>query len=191
MKCKAQCLPNCLFVLIMLFVVTGCQNTPYFTHNNQVLIKQTMQTDDLVIVTKAMVNDLLSSNTAKHADYHSVLFIDYIKNQTSHFLDTKKVTAAIIQEISTSNKFILLSHNEIKTARQTFGYAINNNISDPSLAIQFGQHIQAQYMIYGEIISQFHMNNKKNPSYTLILRLMNLNTGIIEWTSQKQIYITK
>jgi uncharacterized protein (TIGR02722 family) len=63
---------------------------------------------------------------------------------------------------------------------------------DPSKATQFGRQIGAQYMLYGNLSSIVKSNqDKTDVYYKFTLRLMDLESGLVEWADETEIRKTK
>jgi uncharacterized protein (TIGR02722 family) len=63
---------------------------------------------------------------------------------------------------------------------------------DPNKALQFGRQIGAQYMLYGNLSSIVKSNqDKSDVYYKFTLRLMDLESGLVEWADETEIRKTK
>lgn len=59
---------------------------------------------------------------------------------------------------------------------------------DQSKAIAFGQHVGAEYMLYGNLSSIVKFNkDKQDVYYKFTMRLMDLKTGLVEWADETEI----
>ena len=63
---------------------------------------------------------------------------------------------------------------------------------DPATAVLMGKQIGAEFMLYGNMASIVKRESKtKDVYYKFTLKLMNLQTGIIEWSGEKEIRKTR
>ena len=63
---------------------------------------------------------------------------------------------------------------------------------DTNTAIAFGQHVGAQYMLYGNLASIVKSNkDKSDVYYKFTMRLLDLKNGLVEWADETEIRKTK
>ena len=63
---------------------------------------------------------------------------------------------------------------------------------DPNTAAQMGRQIGAEFMMYGNFSSIVKREGStKDVYYKFTLKLMNIQTGIIEWANEKEIRKTQ
>ncbi len=68
----------------------------------------------------------------------------------------------------------------------------NSGMVDTSKAVAFGQQVGAQYMLYGNLASIVKSNkDKADVYYKFTLRLMDLQSGLVEWADETEIRKTK
>jgi uncharacterized protein (TIGR02722 family) len=63
---------------------------------------------------------------------------------------------------------------------------------DDSKAIAIGKQVGAQYMLYGNLASIVKSNkDKSDVYYKFTLRLLDLQSGLVEWADETEIRKTK
>src|SRR5690606_36462426 len=91
-----------------------------------------------------------------------------------------------------SGKFRFIDMTKVDSVRRQLDYQNNTGMVDPSTAIKFGRQIGAQYMLYGSLSSIVKQDGStKDVYYKMTMRLMDLETGLIEWSDEKEIRKTK
>jgi uncharacterized protein (TIGR02722 family) len=122
------------------------------------------------------------------ANDRPILFVDSIKNKTSEHIDTESVTDSISNKLLRSGKFRFIDMTKVDSVRKQLDYQNNTGMVDPSTAIKFGRQIGAQYMLYGNLSSIVKQDGStKDVYYKMTMRLMDLETGLIEWSDEKEI----
>lgn len=125
---------------------------------------------------------------AMTANSRPILFVDSIKNKTSEHIDTESVTDSISNKLLRSGKFRFIDMTKVDSVRKQLDYQNNTGMVDPSTAIKFGRQIGAQYMLYGNLSSIVKQDGStKDVYYKMTMRLMDLETGLIEWSDEKEI----
>ena len=178
---------------IGVFTLSGCASTPVVRYGDAQSL-QTVSTDfsssDLQQITSSMVDSLLVFPPMAEviSQRRPVITVDSIKNKTMQHIDTESVTDSIRTKLIQSGKFRFIDRttdeaaiNEVKTQQ-------DSGLVDKSTAAQFGKQIGAEYMLTGNI-SEIEQRDArlKDVYYKITLNLKNLNTGILEWSNEKEI----
>lgn len=80
----------------------------------------------------------------------------------------------------------------VEAAREQLKFQHKGGMVDPNKALQFGRQIGAQYMLYGNLSSIVKSNqDKSDVYYKFTLRLMDLESGLVEWADETEIRKTK
>ncbi|WP_297474954.1 penicillin-binding protein activator LpoB [uncultured Photobacterium sp.] len=145
---------------------------------------------DLEKLSSSMVDKMLASSTvrAMTARGEPIVVVDSIKNQTRHHVDTQDLTAIITERLQDSGKFKFVDPARIKAVRQQLNFREDDRFVNQSTAIQFGNMVGAQYMLYGHVSTVMKStSNGKQAYYKVTMRLMDLKSGVIEWSDQDQV----
>lgn len=160
--------------------------------------RETLNTDfgstDLQMIAAKMVDDLLTFPPVVEltANRRPVAFVDTIKNKTMQHIDTESITDTIRAKLINSGKFRFVDMTRVDAVRKQLDYQNESGMVNPATAIAMGTQIGAEFMMYGNMSEISKSVNGKKDVYTkFTLNLMNLQTGIIEWSNEKEIRKTK
>jgi len=149
---------------------------------------------DLQQIAEKMVDSVLTfppvvEITAKR---RPVMFVDTIKNKTTEHIDTESITDTISTRLLRSGKFRFVDMEKVAEVMTQLDYQNNNGIVNPNTAMKMGQQIGAEYMLYGNLSSIVKRNSsRKDVYYKFTLKLMHLQSGIVEWSDEKEIRKSK
>ena len=180
-----------IFIITALIVLAGCQSKVQYGDATEVeTVNANFGSTDLQAITTKMVNSMLTFPpvVAITANDRPIIFVDRIKNKTSEHIDTESVTDSISNQLLRSGKFRFIDMTKVDAVRKQLDYQNNSGMVDPSTAINFGRQIGAQYMLYGNLSSIVKQaGSTKDVYYKMTMRLMDLETGLIEWSDEKEI----
>jgi len=116
-----------------------------------------------------------------------VLFIDGIKNKTSEHIDTESITDTISTKLINTGKFRFIDMTKVESVKKQYDYQASGLVSEET-SVKVGKQIGAEYMLYGNISSIVKNDKSTKDVYMKItLKLMDIQTGIIEWQGEKEI----
>ncbi|WP_299011207.1 penicillin-binding protein activator LpoB [uncultured Shewanella sp.] len=180
-----------IFIITFLIALAGCQSKVQYGDATEVeTVNANFGSTDLQAITTKMVNSMLTFPpvVALTANDRPIIFVDRIKNKTSEHIDTESVTDSISNQLLRSGKFRFIDMSKVDAVRKQLDYQNNSGMVDPSTAINFGRQIGAQYMLYGNLSSIVKQaGSTKDVYYKMTMRLMDLQTGLIEWSDEKEI----
>ncbi|MBU2870824.1 penicillin-binding protein activator LpoB [Colwellia sp. E2M01] len=184
-------------VALTLTLVAGCTNKSVVRYGDANAVETTnieFGSTDLQKVAGEMTDSLLVSPVigTLTANSRPILFVESIKNKTSEHIDTESITDSISTKLLRSGKFRFVDMSRVAAARKQLDYQQNSGMVDPSKAMQFGKQVGAQYMLYGNLASIVKTNkDQSDVYYKFTLRLMDLESGLIEWADETEIRKTK
>jgi uncharacterized protein (TIGR02722 family) len=80
----------------------------------------------------------------------------------------------------------------VEAAREQIKFQQDSGMVDTNKAVQFGKQVGAEYMLYGNLSSIVKSNkDKSDVYYKFTLRLMDLESGLVEWADETEIRKTK
>ncbi|MDT8383316.1 MAG: penicillin-binding protein activator LpoB [Gammaproteobacteria bacterium] len=121
-----------------------------------------------------------------------VMFVDTIQNKTSEHIDTESVTDTISSRLLRSGKFRFVDMTKVAAVRNQMEFQSDSGMVKDSTAVKMGQQIGAEYMLYGNLSSIVKRNSdQKDVYYKFTMKLMHIETGILEWSDEKEIRKTK
>lgn len=160
--------------------------------------RETVTTDfgstDLQMIAAKMVDDMLVFPPVVQmtASRRPVAFVDTIKNKTTEHIDTESITDTIQSKLINSGKFRFVDMTVVERVRQQLDYQANSGMVDEATAVAMGRQIGAEFMLYGNMSSIVKRDGStKDVYYKFTLKLMNLQSGIIEWSGEKEIRKTR
>ncbi|RJG41987.1 penicillin-binding protein activator LpoB [Motilimonas pumila] len=176
---------------LSVLTMVGCSNKVSYGDATEVeTVDVGFGSTDLQTVAQQMTDDLLTfpAVVAITAKERPVVYVERIKNKTSEHIDTESITDSISTKLLRSGKFRFVDMARVDSVRQQLEFQNSGGMVDPATAVSFGKQIGAQYMLYGNLSSIVKDNGKqKDVYYKFTMRLMDLQTGILEWADETEI----
>ncbi|MBY5922423.1 penicillin-binding protein activator LpoB [Ferrimonas balearica] len=183
--------PKILLSLILALVLAGCQSKVEYRDATEVeTVDISFGSSDLQAVASKMVDSMLTTPSVVRltANDRPILFVDRITNKTSEHIDTESITDTISTRLLRSGQFRFIDMTRVDAVRKQLDYQNNSGMVDPAKAIQFGRQVGAQYMLYGNLSSIVKRDGStQDVYYKMTMRLMDLETGLIEWADEKEL----
>ncbi|MEZ8146450.1 penicillin-binding protein activator LpoB [Enterovibrio norvegicus] len=145
---------------------------------------------DLQKIAVDMTDSMLSSGaiSAITRNGRPIVFVESIKNKTAEHIDTESITDSISTRMLKSGKFRFVDMTRVDAVRDQLDFQNNDALVNPGTAIQFGKMVGAQYMLYGNLSSiNKRAGSDEDVYYKMTMRLMDLETGLIEWADETEI----
>ncbi|EGR1072618.1 hypothetical protein VCSRO74_2076 [Vibrio cholerae] len=172
-------------------ILGGCSNKVSYGDAQAV---ETVNVDfgstDLQKIAAEMLDSMMMSGSvsAITRDGRPIVFVERIKNKTSEHIDTESITDTISTKMLNSGKFRFVDMDRVEAVRDQLNFQNNDELVNQSTAIQFGKMVGAQYMLYGNLSSIVkNAGSDKDVYYKMTMRLMDLQTGLIEWADETEI----
>lgn len=182
-------------VAVILLFIAGCASKVEYGDATAVETTTTgFGSTDLQKMAEKMVDSLLTfppvvEVTSKR---RPVLFVDNIKNKTSEHIDTESITDTISTRLLRSGKFRFVDMTKVDDVYRQLDFQTDSGLVDPKTAVKVGKQIGAEYMLYGNLSSIVkRSDDKKDVYYKFTMKLMHLETGLLEWSDEKEIRKTK
>ena len=145
---------------------------------------------DLQTIAGEMVDSMMASGSVSYItrEQRPIVFVDRIKNKTSEHIDTESITDTISTKMLNSGKFRFVDMDRVESVRDQLKFQNNDELVNQSSAIQFGKMVGAQYMLYGNLSSIVKKDGSdEDVYYKMTMRLMDLESGLIEWADETEI----
>ena len=145
---------------------------------------------DLQTIAGEMVDSMMASGSVSYInrDQRPIVFVERIKNKTSEHIDTESITDTISTKMLNSGKFRFVDMDRVESVRDQLNFQNNDELVNQSSAIQFGKMVGAQYMLYGNLSSIVKKDGSdQDVYYKMTMRLMDLESGLIEWADETEI----
>ena len=182
---------------LTLVIASGCANKSVVRYGDATAVETTdinFGSTDLQKVAAQMTDSLLLSPVVGTLTQNTrpVILIERLKNKTSEHIDTESITDSISTKLLRSGKFRFVYMGRVEAAREQLKFQHDGGMVDPSKALQFGRQVGAQYMLYGNLSSIVKNNqDKSDVYYKFTLRLMDLESGLVDWADETEIRKTK
>lgn len=184
-------------VVLTLTLIAGCTNKSVVRYGDAQAVETTdisFGSTDLQKVAGEMTDSLLTSPVVGilTKDSRPIIFVESIKNKTSEHIDTESITDSISTKLLRSGQFRFVDMGRVAAVRKQLDYQENGGMVDPNKAMQFGKQVGAQYMLYGNLASIVKSNqDQSDVYYKFTMRLMDLESGLVEWADETEIRKTK
>jgi uncharacterized protein (TIGR02722 family) len=180
-------------LLLPLFIILlgGCASKVQYGDAQAVETVDTQfGSTDLQSIANTMVDSLLQFPPVVEITRQKrpILLVDRVANKTTEHVDTQSITDSIINRLMRTGKFQFVDMTNMQAVQEQLAFQTSSGMVDPTKAIQIGRMSGAQYMLYGNLSSIVKQSQKeKDVYYKFTLRMMNLETGLLEWQDEKEI----
>lgn len=174
-------------------LLAGCANKSVVSYGDANAIETTninFGSTDLQKITDQMTESLIRSPVigTMTASKRPIVFVDTVKNKTSEHIDTESLTDSISTQLLRSGKFRFVDMTKVNSVREQLDYQNEGDLVNPNKAVQFGKQVGAEYMLYGNLASIVKTNaDKSDVYYKFTMRLMDLESGLVEWADETEI----
>lgn len=182
-----------LILLVGVLSLAACSSDPKVSYGDATGV-ETTTTDfgstDLQTIAASLVDDLLTFPPIVQmtATDRPVVFVDKIKNKTTEHIDTESITDSIQTKLLKSGKFRFVDMTAVHAMKEQFQFQLESGLVDPAKAAAFGKQTGAEFMLYGNLASIVKRNSSvKDVYYKFTFKLVNLESGILEWIGEKEI----
>ncbi len=180
-------------VLMAGLILASCASGPKIQYGDATSVETTtlgFGSTDLQTIAAKLVDDLVTFPpiVQETANRRPVVFVDKIKNKTTEHIDTESITDTIQTKLLQSGKFRFVDMTAVKAVQEQMQFQIDSGMVDPSKAVAFGKQTGAEFMLYGNMSSIVKRNSSaQDVYYKFTLKLLNLESGIMEWAGEKEI----
>lgn len=183
-----------IFTLIIIATaLAACSSGPKISYGDATAVETTtigFGSTDLQTIAAKMVDDLVSFPpiVAMTSQRRPVVFVDKIKNKTTEHIDTESITDTVQTKLLQSGKFRFVDMTAVKQIQEQMQFQMDSGMVDPAKAVAFGKQTGAEFMLYGNMSSIVKRNSSaQDVYYKFTMKLVNLETGIMEWAGEKEI----
>lgn len=143
---------------------------------------------DMKQIADTMVKSLTESWVVRDAKKPPVVLITLVKNRTEEHIDMKSMTDKIRVSVVKSGKFRFTEKEVREEIAGEIEYQNQSGYVDADTARKKGRQIGAQYFLTGEITDRVQqVGDKKYIYYKCTFNLVNIDTGIIDWSDEKEL----
>jgi uncharacterized protein (TIGR02722 family) len=145
---------------------------------------------DLQQVAEAMVDSLLIFPPVVDAttSRRPVLTVDRVKNKTMQHIDTESITDSIRVKLIHSGRFRFIDRTTDDATIDEIKTQLESGLVDKKTARRFGKQIAPEYMLTANL-SEINQRGGgvKDVYYKFTMSLKNLQTGVLEWSDEKEL----
>ncbi len=177
-------------LLASTLLMTGCASVQYGDATATETTTIDFGSTDLQITAEKMVDSLLSFPPIVQvtATRRPVMFVDTIKNKSMEHIDTESITDSISTKVLRSGKFRFVDMTKVAEVRKQLDYQANSGMVNENKAMQMGRQVGAEYMLYGNLSSIVkRAGSTKDVYYKFTMKLMHIESGVLEWQDEKEI----
>ncbi len=180
-----------LTVIVASLVLVACSNK--ISYGDATSVETTTMgfgSTDLQSIAAKLVDDLIAFPPIVQmtSARRPVVFVDKVKNKTTEHIDTESITDTIQTKLLQSGKFRFVDMTAVKAVQEQMQFQMDSGMVDPGKAAAFGKQTGAEFMLYGNMSSIVKRNSDaKDVYYKFTLKLVNLESGIMEWAGEKEI----
>jgi penicillin-binding protein activator len=146
--------------------------------------------NDLQQVAGTMVNSLLTFPPIVEAtkNRRPIIEVARVNNKTMQHIDTQSITDSIRTKLLRSGKFRFTDRSTDAQTIAEIRAQQESGLNDQRTATQFGHQYSAEYILVSNL-SEIKQKGRDviDVYYKFTMSLKNLNTGILEWSDEKEI----
>ncbi|NBX77188.1 MAG: penicillin-binding protein activator LpoB [Proteobacteria bacterium] len=177
----------------LVFVLAAC-GSKQFTQgkyddlSEDRLLDDKFNESDMRQIAETMVGSLTQSRVVTENNRPPVVLVTLVKNRAGEAIDMKSMTDKIRTALIKSGKLRFTEKESREEIAGETEYQAESGYVDASTARKKGRQIGAKYFLTGEITDRIQeVGNKKYVYYKATFNLVNIDTGIIDWTDEKEI----
>jgi len=144
---------------------------------------------DLQMIAEAMTRSLLQSKPISGSKDAPIVTLADVKNKTSEYIDTRVITDKIRTQLMKSGQVrFAVSVSEMQNQTEELKRQNQSGLYKSSSVAKSGNMQGAQYRIEGSIASiAKSTKDVKDVYYVFNLNLINNESGLLEWSDEKEI----
>ena len=175
-------------VSVTLLAACAGQRVSYQDPNKVETVTEDFGSTDLQSIAERMVNSLVRHPVIANGN-RPVVQVSTVKNKTTEHIDTKSISDKIRTAlIKTGMVRFSAASDANREILENLEYQSESGVVSKKTAKGVGKQIGADYLLYGEIDSIVkRASGTTDVYYKITLNLVDVETGIIEWSDEKEI----
>ncbi len=182
-------------LLLLPLALAGCAGNRAFTEgkyddmSEERLLDDKFNETDMRMIADTMIASLAGSPViAEYKRGRPVVLVTLTKNRTQEHIDMKSLTDKIRVALVKSGKFRFTDKEVRSEIADEVDYQEGSGYVDPATARKKGKQIGANFFLTGEITDRVQeVGGKKYVYYKATFNLVNIDSGILDWTDEKEI----
>ena len=182
----------------ILIALAGCQTTspttgPSGVSYGDAKAVETVTTDlgstDLQMISEKMTQSLIQHPLIQDViRKRSLLMASPVQNKTSEYFDTKQITDTVLMQLQKNGVRYVIEADNMQNQVDELRRQNQSGLYDKSKTVKMGKMQGAKYRLDGSISSIVKKTSDlKDVYYKMNMRLIEIETGIVEWSDEKEI----
>jgi penicillin-binding protein activator len=194
--CSNKC--SHLLAGMMLLALVGCQTTSPTTGTSGVSYGdakavETVTTDlgstDIQMISEKMTQGLIQTPEIQTLiKKRQLLMASPVKNKTSEYFDTRLITDTVLTQLQKNGVRYAIEGEDMQNQVDELSRQNQSGLYSRAKTAKMGKMQGAKYRLDGSISSIIKKTSDiKDVYYKMNLRLIEIETGIVEWSDEKEI----
>ena len=190
--------PATLLVGTLMLVLAGCQTTSPTTGTSGVTYGdskavETVTTDlgstDIQMISEKMTQSLIQTPEIQTLiKKRQLLMASPVKNKTSEYFDTRLITDTVLTQLQKNGVRYAIEGEDMQNQTDELRRQSQSGLYDKTKSVKVGKMQGAKFRLDGSISSIIKKTSDiKDVYYKMNLRLIEIETGIVEWSDEKEI----
>jgi uncharacterized protein (TIGR02722 family) len=182
----------------MIFTLAACQTTSPTTGSSGVSYGdskavETVTTDlgstDIQMISEKMTQSLIQHPVVQEMiKKRGLMMASPVQNKTSEYFDTKLITDTVLTQLQKNGVRYVIEADNMQNQTDELRRQNQSGLYDKSKSVKMGKMQGAKYRLDGSISSIIKRSSDvKDVYYKMNLRLIEIETGIVEWSDEKDI----
>ena len=184
---------------LMLLALAGCQTTsPTVGGGGDVSYGdakavETVTTDlgstDIQMISEKMTQSLIQHPVVQDLiRKRGLMMASPVQNKTSEYFDTKLITDTVLTQLQKNGVRYVIEADNMQNQTDELRRQNQSGLYDKSKSVKMGKMQGAKFRLDGSISSIVKKGSGiKDVYYKMNLRLIEIETGIVEWSDEKDI----
>jgi len=183
---------------ILLLALAGCQTTSPTTGTSGVSYGdakavETVTTDlgstDIQMISEKMTQGLIQTPEIQTLiKKKQLLMASPVQNKTSEYFDTKLITDTVLTQLQKNGVRYAIEADNMQNQTDELRRQTQSGLYDKTKTVKIGKMQGAKYRLDGSISSIIKKTSDlKDVYYKMNFRLIEIETGIVEWSDEKEI----
>lgn len=168
---------------------TGGGNVSYGDAKAVETVTTDLGSTDIQMIAEKMTQSLIQHPVLQDTiKKRQLLMASPVKNKTSEYFDTRLITDTVLTQLQKSGVRYVIEGEDMQNQVDELKRQNQSGLYDKSKSVKVGKMQGAKYRLDGSISSIIKKTSDvKDVYYKMNLRLIEIETGIVEWSDEKDI----
>ena len=183
---------------VLMLALAGCQTTSPTTGSSGVSYGdakavETVTTDlgstDIQMISEKMTQSLIQHPVIQDLiRKRGLMMASPVKNKTSEYFDTRLITDTVLTQLQKNGVRYVIEGEDMQNQVSELSRQNQSGLYDKSKSVKMGKMQGAKFRLDGSISSIIKKGSDiKDVYYKMNLRLIEIESGIVEWSDEKDI----